>query len=433
MIHPFGFIKSFLPRTLLKRSILIIVLPLVLVQLTSVYVFLDRHLDTITRNIATNIAGSIDFITHLHKGNSPSIKTAAIKLGFGIRRYPKSVFKTVKPSTFHAWEDKFFIRALRQSLKDPYKFVSSESFLKVYVLVKEETLAFTFARKRLMSRTTPLVFFWAIGASIFFLIIAIIFMRNQVRPIKQLAEASERFGKGLDITSLKPYGATEVRQAIIAFQRMQERIKRQIEQRTEMLAGISHDLRTPLTRMKLALALLPKNIDINPLKQDIAHMESMINEYLAFVRGDQQEVPQSIDMTILLKESAKQFESKKFHIEATVPDSVMIMGRPQALKRAIDNILSNAQSFAQGAWITMEETPEELHIIIDDNGPGIQEKYRDDVLKPFFRLESSRNIATGGIGLGLSIVADIVNTHGGRLHLMTSPQKGLRVKIELPK
>jgi two-component system osmolarity sensor histidine kinase EnvZ len=430
---PLSLLRSLLPKTLLKRSILIIVLPLVLVQLTSIYVFLDRHVDSITRNIASNIASSIDLITHLHKRNSPAIKTAGIKLGFAIRHYPKDFFKTIKESDFHAWEDKFFVRALRESLKDPYKLVSSETSLRVYVLVKQETLSFTFGRKRLMSRTTPLVFFWGIGASIFFLIIAIIFMRNQVRPIRLLAEASERFGKGLDITYFKPHGAIEVRQAAIAFRRMQERIKRQIEQRTEMLAGISHDLRTPLTRMKLALAMMPKTLDVEPLKEDITHMESMINEYLAFVRGDQQEAPQPIDIALLVQQSAAQFETKKFHVETNTPKTLIIMGRPQALKRAVDNILSNAQSFAESAWITLKETPQEIHITLDDNGPGIPEAFREDVLKPFFRLESSRNTSTGGIGLGLSIVADIVNTHGGRLHLMTSPQKGLRVRIELPK
>ncbi len=413
---------------------MIIVIPLVLVQLTSVYVFLERHLDTITRNIATNIASSIDLITHLHKRNSPTIKTAGIKLGFHIRRYPKSFFKSLKPSAYHAWEDKFLVRALRQSIKDPYVLVSSEAYLRVYVLVKDETLAFTFARKRLMSRTTPLVFFWAIGASIFFLIIAILFMRNQVRPIKQLAEASERFGKGLDITYFKPYGASEVRQAAIAFRRMQERIKRQVEQRTEMLAGISHDLRTPLTRMKLALAMMPKTLDVEPLKQDILHMESMINEYLAFVRGDQQEVPQKLDMGLLIKQSAAQFENNSFHVDVMVPSTpTMIIGRPQALKRALENLLSNAQSFAQEAWIILEKTSKDIQIILDDNGPGIPEEFTDDVLKPFFRLESSRNESTGGIGLGLSIVADIVHGHGGRLHLGKSPQGGLRALIELPK
>ena len=433
MKYPAHFFKSLLPKTLFKRFILIIAVPLIMVQLTSIYVFMERHLDTVTRNIANNIASSIDLITHLHKGNSPTIEMAGIKLGFNIRHYPRTHFDKLKPSDFKAWEDKFLIRALPQSIKDPYQLVSSEDVLTVYVALKKETLGFSFGRKRLMSRTTPLVMFWAIGASIFFLIIAILFMKNQVRPIRQLAEASERFGKGLDITYFKPYGASEVRQAAIAFRRMQERIKRQVDQRMEMLAGISHDLRTPLTRMKLELALLPKTADTENLKKDITHMEEMIQEYLAFVKGDQQETHKKVNLTALLQQSCKHSETKKFHTHLESPQRTMLMARPQALQRAVDNILSNAQRFAKEVWVTLEETPQDIRIIVDDNGPGIPKKYRQDVLKPFFRMESSRNTETGGIGLGLSIVADIVHNHGGHLRLNQSPQKGLRVVLELPK
>jgi two-component system osmolarity sensor histidine kinase EnvZ len=425
--------KSLLPKTLLKRAVLIIVLPLVLVQITSIYVFLDRHLDTVTRNIATNIASSIDLIAHLHKKSSPAIETAAGKLGFNIRHHSKKTFKTIVPSSYKAWEDKFLLKALQNSLKDPYKLHSSENFLTVYVLIKDETLAFKFGRKRLMSRTTPLVVFWAIGASIFFLIIAIIFMRNQVRPIKQLAEASERFGKGLDITYFKPYGASEVRQAAIAFRRMQERIKRQVAQRTEMLAGISHDLRTPLTRMKLDLAMLPKEVETNSLKQDIAHMESMIHEYLDFVKGDSLESPKEFDLATLIKQATLQWTSEGFQLDTSMPESLMMTGRYQGLLRAVDNLLSNARRFATHGWITVQDMPQDIHIIIDDNGPGIPENHHQDVLKPFFRLDPSRNESTGGIGLGLSIVADIVHNHGGNLYLGSSPQGGLRATIILPK
>lgn len=425
--------KSFFPKTLLKRAVLIIVLPLVLVQVTSIYVFLDRHLDTVTRNIATNIAGSIDLITHLHKKNSPTIAMAASKLGFGIHHYSKDIFETIVPSSYKAWEDKFVIRALRGSLKDPHKIYSSENFLTVYVLIKNETLSFTFSRKRLMSRTTPLVVFWAIGASIFFLLIAILFMKNQVRPIIQLADASERFGKGLDITYFKPHGASEVRQAAMAFRRMQERIKRQISQRTEMLAGISHDLRTPLTRMKLELAMFPKEIDTQSLKVDIDHMENMIQEYLSFVKGDSLEVPTEFDLIMLMNQVVNRWKSDAFEIETTLPPSVIITGRYQAFIRVVDNLLSNAKRFASHAWVMVEDMPQDIRIIIDDNGPGIPKKHYQNVLKPFFRLDPSRNESTGGVGLGLSIVVDIVHNHGGNLYLAESPHGGLRVTIVLPK
>lgn len=426
--------KSLLPKTFLKRAVLIIVLPLVLVQITSIYVFLNRHLESVTRNIASNIASSIDLVTHLHKRNSSTITTAATKLGFRMEHGPQASFQNIKPSSIHAWEDKFFARALREALKDPYHLVSTENFLRVYVLVRGETLSFTFSRKRLMSRTTPLVFFWAIGASIFFLIIAILFMKNQVRPIKELAEASELFGKGMGVVTLKPHGASEVRQAAIAFSRMQERITRQMAQRTEMLAGISHDLRTPLTRMRLALALLPKTIDIESLKRDIDHMEQMIQEYLDFVRGDQTEVLVSFSLKELISPLLQQWKRAQFEIESHIPEDLVLMGRPQSLKRALENLISNAHRFAKKAWISAsEEDGNSIFIIIDDDGPGIPEKYYQDVLKPFFRLEVSRNIETGGIGLGLSIVTDIVHHHAGHLQLARSPRGGLRVMLALPK
>ena len=427
-------IKHLMPKTLLKRSVLIIVVPLVMVQLISAYVFLDRHLDRVTRNVAGNLVSSIDLISALYHRRNPAMKMAVKKLGFEMKHHPEKELKGLAPkSTFDAWEDKFVQRALKDTLKNPHRFVSSEDILTVYVQIERDLVSFKLPRKRLMSRTTPLVFFWGFGASVFFLLIAILFMKNQVRPIKQLAAAVERFGKGMDISDFKPHGAKEVRQAALSFDRMRDRIKRQVEQRTEMLAGISHDLRTPLTRMKLELALLPKGTDVENLKKDIAHMEAMVNEYLEFVRGAQTEPTKQVNLSTLIKQSAKSFEAQDFPVALDLPKKSYAVVRPQGLKRVMDNLISNARRYAHGAWVQLEETDTAWQMSVDDNGPGIAKKNYEDVLKPFFRLESSRNKQTGGIGLGLSIVADIVASHGGKLTLGVSPYKGLRVVIQIPK
>ena len=257
-------------------------------------------------------------------------------------------------------------------------------------------------------------------------------MRIQVRSIATLAQVAEDFGKGIN-TPFKPYGSSEVRKAGIAFIKMKERIQKQISERTQMLAGVSHDLRTPLTRMKLQLAMLPESPDNKEFIDDIGEMEKMLDGYLAFVSGEGGEKNTFIDMNELILSIINKFRNTKAMIRYSTNDQVSaIQGREQALKRAVTNIISNAFAYGKNIAVGLESNNNKLEITVDDDGPGIPADKREDVFKAFYRLDESRNKETGGVGLGLSIARDIITSHGGKIELTDSELGGLRVLISIP-
>lgn len=272
-----------------------------------------------------------------------------------------------------------------------------------------------------------------IGASLILLAIAILFMRNQIRPIRRLAIAAERFGKGQGVpTGFKPEGAKEVRQAAQAFLDMHERIRRQMEQRTTMLAGISHDLRTPLTRMKLQTAMMGDSPDVDALKTDIQDMERMIAAYLDFVRGEGEEQNEYCDLHEILQRVVMNAKRQEIEIEFDVKGDLSLSVRPVAFERCLNNIISNAKKYANSrVWIAARRLHEIIEITVDDDGKGVPEEKMNDVFRPFYRVEASRNL-TGGVGLGLPIAQDIVHSHGGKIWLEKSNRGGLRVVIHLP-
>jgi two-component system osmolarity sensor histidine kinase EnvZ len=423
--------KSFFPKTLFRRAFLIIGIPLVLVQVVFTVVFLDRHLDDVTKGLANNIANTAKIVTDLYESDPFLALAIAHEMGVSARFYKE---KPLPPplSSVEAWEDQFLQSALEQTLRQPYRLTSTSEKLQVNIQTKKGLMIISLPRKRLMSRTTILVFLWAFGSSLFFLIIASIFMRNQVRPLQKLALAAENFGKGLEVVNFKAAGASEVRQVARAFNLMRERIKRQIDQRTGMLAGISHDLRTPLTRMKLSLELLPSSSSVKELKVDVAEMESLIEEYLSFVRGYHLERPSRQNLRTLILGCARNFRHTPLKLKIEAKDSVFIPLRATAFKRALHNLLGNANRYATEATLTLRKHNKTVRIILDDNGKGIPSDKRQEVFKPFYRVESSRNTETGGTGLGLSIAQDIIHSQGGKIELGKSPLGGLRVIIRLP-
>ena len=264
-------------------------------------------------------------------------------------------------------------------------------------------------------------------------------MRIQVRSIADLAEVAEDFGKGIDNKKFKPYGSSEVRKAGIAFIKMKERIQRQISERTRMLAGVSHDLRTPLTRMRLQLALLPddkknQGIDKDEFLQDVSEMEKMLEGYLSFVSGEGGEQPTFVDLNELILSIINKFRTtKKALVRYSTNDQVSaIQGREQALKRALGNVIGNAFNYGKTIAVNLESVGNKVEVTVDDDGPGIPADKREDVFKAFYRLDDSRNKETGGVGLGLSIAKDIVTSHGGKIELQDSPMGGLRVLISIP-
>jgi two-component system osmolarity sensor histidine kinase EnvZ len=287
-------------------------------------------------------------------------------------------------------------------------------------------------RRRLFSSTTYVFILWMIGTSLALFAVATLFMRSQVRPMRRLATAAEAFGKGRNVPDFKLEGADEVRQAGAAFNLMRERIQRQITQRTEMLAGVSHDLRTPLTRMKLELAMLPDSSELAELKADVAEMEKMVEGYLAFARGEGTEQPEPADLGQLLREAVATAAREGTAIELRAEGPMPVNIRPDAFRRCLANLIANAKRYAKRIVIEADYVGSAIEIAVDDDGPGIPAGMREEVFKPFFRLDTSRNPETGGIGLGLTIARDVMRSHGGELTLGASPLGGLRALLRLP-
>jgi two-component system osmolarity sensor histidine kinase EnvZ len=285
---------------------------------------------------------------------------------------------------------------------------------------------------RLSSATTYIFFLWMLGGATVLSGIAVAFMRNQIRPIRRLAIAAEKFGKGQDVASFRPEGAAEVRQASRAFLEMKDRLKRQIEQRTAMLAGVSHDLRTPLTRMRLQLAM-SRDAESENLLEDIAEMEKMIEGYLTFAKGEGGESPEATDISSILDRVIAGARRQGYDVQAASMEKMHLRLRPMAVERAVSNVVSNACKYAKRVWVSAYMQSDAFEIAVDDDGPGIPPDQREDVFRPFYRIEKSRNKKTGGIGLGLSIAREVIHGHGGEIFLEDSNRGGLRVVIRLPR
>jgi two-component system osmolarity sensor histidine kinase EnvZ len=302
----------------------------------------------------------------------------------------------------------------------------------VNVQLNEGVLRLETTRKRLYSSTTYVFVLWMTGSSLILFAVALVFMRNQVKPVRRLAIAANAFGKGRDSPGFKPEGALEVRQAAHAFIAMRDRLQRQITQRTEMLAGVSHDLKTPLTRMKLQLALLGKTEGINELKTDIADMERMVGGYLAFARGEGAEAPAPANVGAILDEVVSQARRNGNGIDLHTEGELQLPLRRDAFKRCMTNLIDNAVRYADHVSVRAGRRQDAIEITVDDDGPGIPAESREEVFKPFYRIEGSRNPVTGGVGLGLTIARDVARSHGGDVELGDSPIGGLRARVRLP-
>jgi len=433
ILHPFKMLKLLMPKSLYARTLIILVVPLIVVMTGTIYFFIDHHLDTFTHRLADDIAGEISSITEVYRSKTmdqeQAIKFAQehynIKLAFENSYEAKRNERT----PMRAIGEWFLEDSLTDVMKVPFYVKLDKSTIYVDVVLPDEVLRFETARKRLLSKTTPMYLLWVIVLPVFMFIIAALFMKNQVRPIRRLVSSADKFGKGLSVPPIKPEGATEVRQAAVAFNRMQERIHRQISQRTEMLAGVSHDLRTPLTRMELQLAMLESSPEVQGLKQDVTEMRSMVDSYLSFARGDEPEKPVMTNIYDLLESVADQYGGK-----VTLPQRRSYR-RPikiQCMKRCFQNLLDNANKYANHIKVSMNAINDGFEINIEDDGPGIPESKRKDVFKPFYRIDSSRNLDKGGTGLGLCIAQDAIHQHGGTIELAASSMGGLKVMLRIP-
>lgn len=434
-------IERMLPRSLLGRSIIIIVTPIVLLQVVSAWVFYTSHWDTVTRRLAQSVAGDIDTVIQLlHRPIDPEraagvFAIADDAMGLKLTFNPGEILPNDPTVMRQNLVDRALSRALESRVQRPFLIDSRslQNYIEIHVQLADGVLHVVVARRRLFSSTTYVFILWMIGTSLALLTVATAFMRKQVRPIKRLAQAADDFGKGLDIADFRPGGATEVEMAGYAFNVMRDRIRRQIAQRTDMLSGVSHDLRTPLTRMKLQLAMMGTNPEIGDLKKDVADMERMIGAYLAFARGEGTEQPVEADLLEMIDEVVANARREGAQIDFTRPRGELVLNlRHDGFRRALANVIGNAQRYGGEIEVSIELGDTVVDVLVDDNGPGISPDQREEVFRPFFRLDESRNPETGGTGLGLTIARDIMRSHGGDLMLDTAPAGGLRAILRLP-
>jgi len=433
-------LKRFLPRGLFGRSLIIIVAPIVLLLAIITYVFFERDVDTTTRRLARDVAADMAMLVALEDNNrSPDRERlralAARQLDYRVRFLPG---QNLPPHQGRLTSniDVALDQVLEQRIGPDRDFSAQRigDDFEIKVDVHDGVLAVLVPRERVTVSKPDLFILWMVVSASLLMGIAIVFLRNQVRPIERLARAADSFGKGRAVPDFKPYGATEVRRAAQAFITMRQRIERYIAQRTEMLAGVSHDLKTPLTRLKLALAMMPEDADTAPMRADIAEMEHMLDEYLAFARGEGGEESQLTDLGELVRDTA-QAAAKARQREAvaiTAPEHVMVSVKRAGLRRVLTNLVDNALKHGTRVAVTLIQDERLAEIAVEDNGPGIPQARREEAFRPFHRLDQGRNLQSGGSGLGLAIARDIARAHGGDIVLDKSAMGGLKATVRLP-
>ena len=418
---------------------MIILTPLILLQVVSTWIFYDRHWDTITRRLAGAVAGEINMVIESMrqfpgKENEDRVLSTASSMALRVAYKRGEILPNVAPEIGSGILDRRLSKALDEQIKRPFHMDTwtYDGQVRIKVQLPNGVLDVFVSRERLFSSTTYIFVMWMVGTSMVLFAIASIFMRNQVRPIRRLAAAAAGFGKGRDVPDIKPEGATEIRTAAAAFNLMRERIQRSIVQRTEMLAGVSHDLRTPLTRMKLQLAMLGDGEEIAALKADLAEMENMVEEYLAFARGEGTEAVVDADIRELLDDVVAGARREGASIDIDSDPALVVPVRPNAFRRCVTNLVANAMVHADHVAVRASRDGDAIEVTIDDDGPGIPSEEREEVFKPFYRLDSARNLDAGGTGLGLTIARDVMRGHGGDLRLEKAPAGGVRARLRLP-
>jgi two-component system, OmpR family, osmolarity sensor histidine kinase EnvZ len=433
-------LRQYLPRTLYARALIIIVAPMVLVQLVAGLVFYDRVWDTVSRRLSNALAGEVATVVQT-LGRFPEgadrtwlFQTMHLAYGSTYRFEPGAILERTGPEAPDTLLEHYLVSGLNERVRRPFLLDAwgDPADLKLAVQLPSGVLHLVASRQRVFTTNVYVFLLFMVGTSLILIAVASTFMRNQVRPIRLLAKAADDFGKGRIDTEFRPHGASEVRQAAAAFLTMRERIARHMAQRTEMLAGISHDLRTPLTRMKLELAMLGDHPSAQGLKADVGDMARMVESYLAFVRGEGEEQIETTDLAALLDGIIAATQRGGHSVALTIEGDLTLPVRPHAIKRCLENLIANAVRHAAQVRVVAVRHASEVEVAIDDDGPGIPAESREDVFKPFFRLDPARNAQTGGVGLGLTIARDVVRGHGGDVRIEESPMGGARVRIRLP-
>ena len=430
------FIKKFLPKRLFYRSLIIVAAPIILLQITIIIVFFDsiwiKANKGMTRSLVSEIVTIIDIYNNENEENKKIITDLYNQnFNFSVRFLEEKSLPNIRGERWFSPMDRTLRRELKSRFNEYwFSATAHREVVDLRIKFNNGVLQIFFPKERIAPSSTRIFALWITLPAFLLILIAILFLRNQTRPIVNLARAAERFGKGNYTEEFRPSGALEIRRAGHEFDRMRKRITRHLNQRSEMLSGISHDLRTPLTRLKLQLSFLKDKEISKKMANDIDDMEKMLNDYLQFSSSQINEKTESFNLDMLLKEIISRYEYNKINL--SINEKVTFNGRLNSIKRCITNILDNAILYGKKINVVLRQTMNNIVIFIDDDGPGIPDHEKENVLKPFYRMDESRSQNKSGVGLGLSIASDIIRSHGGNILLETSPQKGLRVKISLP-
>ncbi len=434
--------KELMPKGLYARALLIIIVPMVVLQSVVAFVFMERHWNTVTRRLSAAVVQDIASLIDVYKTYPQDKdrvqlrKIAQNRLGLVVDFLPPNDMPPPGPKPFFSLLDQTLSVQLSRQIGRPFWIdtVGRSSLVEIRIKLDDSVMRVYAQRSAAYASNSQIFIFWMLGTSSILLIVAVLFLRNQIKPILRLADAAENFGKGREAPDFRPRGAREVRRAAQAFMEMKKRIERSIDQRTAMLAGVSHDLRTILTRFKLELALIGDSPEADGMRKDVDEMSGMLEAYLAFARGDSGEQAQPTDMEQALEELRSDAERHGHAATVTFHGLPVVTVKPAAFKRCLANLVSNAARYANTISITGHRDHRWLTITVDDDGPGIPLAMREEVFKPFLRLDDARNQDEGGSGsgLGLAIARDIARSHGGDITLADSPLGGLRAAVRVP-
>ncbi|KQW21528.1 ATPase [Afipia sp. Root123D2] len=432
--------KELMPKGLYARALLIIIVPMVVLQSVIAFVFMERHWNTVTRRLSSAVVQDISALIDVYKmypQDKDRTKIKAIaqnRLGLVVDFLPPNDMPPPGPKPFFSLLDQTLSVQLSRQIGRPFWIdtVGRSSLVEIRIKLDDTVMRVYAQRSAAYASNSQIFLFWMVGTSAILLFVAVLFLRNQIRPILRLADAAENFGKGRDAPDFRPRGAREVRRAAQAFLEMKTRIERSIEQRTAMLAGVSHDLRTILTRFKLELELIGDSPEVDGMRKDVDEMSAMLEAYLAFARGDSGETAQPTDMEKALEELRSDAERQGHVATVAFRGLPVVTVKPASFKRCLANLVSNAARHANTIAISGHRDHRWLTVTIDDDGPGIPMKMREEVFKPFLRLDDARNQDEGGTGLGLAIARDIARSHGGDITLGDSPMGGLRATVRVP-
>ena len=427
------------PKGLFPRSLLIIVIPMVLLQSVVAFVFMERHFNSVTRRLSAAVSQDIAATVALFSAfpqdkDAATLRRVAHTMQLSVDVLPPGPLPSQSSRPFFSIVDGLLSREISLRITQPFWIdtVGRSDLIEVRIEMPTAVLRIFAPRASAYASNSHIFLLWMVGTSLVLLAVAILFLRNQIRPIEHLADAAEAFGKGRDVENFRPRGAREVRRAAVAFLEMKRRIERQIEQRTTMLAGVSHDMRTILTRFRLELAFLPEGPEVDALRKDVDELQGMLEAYLAFARGDPGEQSSLTDIAQVIEDLRANAERSGAIARAAFMGPPLVQVKGDSLRRCIGNLVGNAVRYARCLEISGTRDARWLIVTVDDDGPGIPAEQREEVFRPFLRLDDARNQDAGGSGLGLAIARDIARAHGGDIMLSDSPMGGLRATVRLP-